>query len=182
MASFDDAAATADAILSRVAAQIPESDMSPDNETKLHQLLAGLAMQPSMIGPGVLDRNGTLIASAVFDPVPRVSLSDRNTFRVHADTAGSSSQLYISTPMPGLITNEWAIQFSRPLRNAAGELYGVVLLSYRGEPLRQPLREAQDQRPWPRRAHRQGRHRAHPHRSNGVIGYGVTVAAAAAGL
>jgi signal transduction histidine kinase len=87
-------------------------------------------LQPSMIGPGILDRNGTLVASALADPVAKISLKDRNVFRAHAERPGES-RLYIGTPLRGLITNEWAIQFSRPLRDPSGALYGVVLLSYR---------------------------------------------------
>lgn len=130
MADFDDDAATADAILTRLAGEIPESGASEANEAELHRLLKGYALQPSMIGPAVLDRNGTLIASAIFDPVPRISLKDRNIFSVHAETPGKS-KLYISNPARGVITNEWAIQFSRPLRDKSGAFYGVVLLSYR---------------------------------------------------
>jgi signal transduction histidine kinase len=71
-----------------------------------------------------------LIASARTDSVPRISLKDRNTFLVHAENP-SESKLYISAPMRGLLTNEWAIQFSRPLRDETGAFYGVVLASYR---------------------------------------------------
>jgi signal transduction histidine kinase len=130
MAGFDDDAATADAILTRLAAQVSETDVLEAHETELHRLLASYALQPSMIGPGILDRNGTLVASALADPVAKISLKDRNVFRAHAERPGESS-LYIGTPLRGLITNEWAIQFSRPLRDRSGALYGVVLLSYR---------------------------------------------------
>jgi signal transduction histidine kinase len=130
MAGFDDDAATADAILTRLAAQVSETDILEAHETELHRLLASYALQPSMIGPGILDRNGTLVASALADPVAKISLKDRNVFRAHAERPGESS-LYIGTPLRGLITNEWAIQFSRPLRDPAGALYGVALLSYR---------------------------------------------------
>lgn len=130
MASFDDDATTADEILSRLAAEIPESDVSPAHEAELHRLLSGYALQPSMIGPAILDRNGTLIASTMLDSVPNVSLKDRGVFLFHAETPGES-ELYISTPTRGMISNEWSIQFSRPLRDKSGALYGVVLLSYR---------------------------------------------------
>lgn len=130
MADFDDDAATADAILSGLAGEIPQDDVSQSHEAELHRLLAGYALPSSMIGPAVLDRDGTLIASARTDEVPNLSFKDRNTFRVHAD-APSSSKLYISTPMRGPITNEWVIQFSRPLRDQSGAFDGVVLLSYR---------------------------------------------------
>ncbi len=130
MADFDDDAATADAILSGLAGEIPQDDVATSHEAELHRLLAGYALPPSMIGPAVLDRDGTLIASARSAEVPNLSLKDRNTFRVHAD-APNQAKLYISTPMRGPITNEWVIQFSRPLRDRSGTFSGVVLLSYR---------------------------------------------------
>lgn len=130
MTAFDDDADTADAILSHLAKLIPEEAVTQARETELHRLLIGHALLPSMIGPGILDREGTLIASALGDPVAKVSFKDRNVFRSHA-TAQGESKLYISTPVRGMISNEWIIQFSRALRNESGALYGVVLLSYR---------------------------------------------------
>jgi signal transduction histidine kinase len=132
MAGFDDDAATADAILSQLAAEIPQSEVSAADEAELHRLLARYDLQPSMIGPGILDRNGTLIASARAEPIPKISFKGRNTFQVHADTPGET-QLYISAPTRGVLTNEWSIQFSRALRDQSGALYGVALLSYRLE-------------------------------------------------
>jgi signal transduction histidine kinase len=130
LASFEDDATGLDSILTRLAADIRESDVSLSNETELHRLLARYSLQAAVIGPGVVDRNGTLIASARVDPVPRVSLKDRTTFRIHADNP-DRYQLYISAPTRGLLTNEWAIQFSRPLRDNTGTFLGVVLASYR---------------------------------------------------
>jgi two-component sensor histidine kinase len=130
MAAFDEDTGTANAILTRLATDIAPETVSQAHETELHRLLAGYTLQPSMIGPAILDRDGTLIASARIDPVPKISLRDRNIFRVQAETP-NKSDLYIGTPMRGPITQEWAIQFSRPLRDQSGDFYGVVLLSYR---------------------------------------------------
>jgi len=130
IAGFDDEASTADAILTRLALEITENDVSEAHETELHRLLTGYALQPWMRGPAVLDRNGMLIASATIASVPKLSLKDRNIFRSHAATPGEPG-LYISAPLRNRITNEWVIQFSRPLRDESGALYGVVLLSYR---------------------------------------------------
>jgi hypothetical protein len=130
MTAFDDDAANADAILIRLAAQILEADVAAARQPDLHQLLTRYALQPSMIGPGIIDRNGTLIASSITDSVPEISLKDRNIFRFHADNPGKS-ELYISAPTRGLLSNAWSIQFSRPLRDKSGALYGVVLASYR---------------------------------------------------
>ncbi|MGB7035215.1 MAG: hypothetical protein WBD71_06790, partial [Xanthobacteraceae bacterium] len=93
MAGFDDDAETADAILSRLAGDIPESEVSAGHEADLHRLLAGYDLQSSMIGPGILDRDGTLIASARAEPTPKISFKDRNTFLAHADTS-RKTQLY----------------------------------------------------------------------------------------
>jgi signal transduction histidine kinase len=130
MAAFDEDATTADAILTRLVSKLPEHDVSEAHEAELHELLTSYALQPSMIGPTVLDRNGTLIASAIGETVPKLSLKDRSVFRFHFERPGDS-KLYISTPIRGLVTDEWAIQFSRSLRDESGALYGVVLLSYR---------------------------------------------------
>ena len=132
MAGFDDDAAAADGILKRLAGEISPSDVAPDHEAELHRLLKSYALLPSMLGPAVLDRNGTLIASAELDHVPELSLKDRNIFRVHVMAAGKST-LYVGAPTRTQIASEWAIQFSRPLHDAAGGLFGVVLLSYRLE-------------------------------------------------
>lgn len=132
IAGFDDDAAAADGILTRLAAAIPASDVAQDHEAELHRLLASYALLPSMLGPAILDRNGTLIASAQVDQVPELSFKDRNIFRVHADAA-AESKLYVSAPTHTQIADEWAIQFSRPLRDASGGFFGVVLLSYRLE-------------------------------------------------
>ena len=88
LAGFDDDAAAADGILKRIAAEIGPSDVAPDREADLHRLLASYALLPSMLGPAILDRSGTLIASAELDHVPELSLKDRNIFRVHAQAAG----------------------------------------------------------------------------------------------
>jgi hypothetical protein len=130
MASFDEDAANLDAILTRLAADIPESDISPSKETELHQLLTRYILPASVIGPAVLDRNGILIASALADPVPKISMKDKSLFNIHADNPGQN-QLYISPPTRGLLTNQWSIQFSRPLRNNSDGFYGVLIASYR---------------------------------------------------
>lgn len=130
LASFEEDATNVDAILTQLAAQIPETDVTPAREKELHQLLQHYALQASMIGPAVIDRDGELVATARTEPAPQASLKQRNVFRVQADNPGEA-KLYISAPTRGLVTNEWSIQFSRPLRNASGAFYGVVIASYR---------------------------------------------------
>jgi signal transduction histidine kinase len=128
MTGFDDDAALADAMLTRLATEIAPGDMAPAHQPELHRLLAGYVLQPSMLGAAVLDRDGVLVASGTAATIAKTSLADRNVFRIHADTPGQS-RLYISAPVR--VRDEWALQFSRPLRDASGALYGVVLLSCR---------------------------------------------------
>jgi signal transduction histidine kinase len=130
MTAFDEDAASVDAILTRIGSQIHEEDVAAARQPELYRLLTRYALNPSMIGPAILDRNGALIASARTDAVPDISMRDRNTFLVHAENRNGPI-LYISAPMRGLLTNEWSIQFSRPLRDETGTFYGVVLASYR---------------------------------------------------
>jgi two-component sensor histidine kinase len=126
LAAFDEDAANADAILRRLAIQIREQDLTATPEPQLHRMLAQYALQPMMIGPAVFDREGMLIANALSETAPKVSLADRNIFRWQAEHP-NESQLYISAPTLGSVTNEWSIQFSRP----TGSFAGIVLLSYR---------------------------------------------------
>jgi hypothetical protein len=130
MTAFEDDAANVDAILTRIAAQIPEQDVSVAREPELYRLLTRYALHPSMLGPAIIDRDGTLIASTRTDNVPKISMKERQTFLIHAEHP-NESRLYISAPMRGLLSNEWSIQFSRPLRDETGTFYGVVLASYR---------------------------------------------------
>jgi signal transduction histidine kinase len=130
LTSFEEDASNLDAILTQLAAQLRDVNISAEHESELHQVLVRYALLPSIIGPAVLDRNGVLIATARTDPVPKISLKDRNAYRVHADNPGAT-QFYISSPTKGLLTNEWSIQFSRPLRDQSGAFDGVVIVSYR---------------------------------------------------
>ncbi len=130
MGTFEEAAANLDAVLVQVADQLRAQDISTANETPLHQLLTRYALRETVIGPAVIDRTGTLIASARLNPIPKVSLKERNTFRIHAENGGEA-KLYISAPTRGELTNEWSIQFSRPLRDASNAFNGAVLASYR---------------------------------------------------
>jgi hypothetical protein len=130
LASFEGDSQRVDAILSQIAALTSDIEISPANATQLHRLLIHYTTQTSIIGPGILDRNGTLVASAIADPIPNISLKDRAIFRAHAENPGES-KLYISVPTQGPLTKEWSIQFSRPLRDRAGVFQGVVIASYR---------------------------------------------------
>jgi two-component sensor histidine kinase len=130
LANFEGDSQRVDAILTQIAALTSDIEISPDHATELHRLLTHYTTQASIIGPGIVDRNGLLVASAIADPVPSISLKDRAIFRVHAENPGES-KLFISVPTQGPLTKEWSIQFSRPLRDKTGAFHGVVIASYR---------------------------------------------------
>lgn len=71
-------------------------------------------------------------AQALFSPEPAVSIADREHFNVH-ETAGRS-EMFISTPVLGRISQQWTIQFSRGLWHD-GRFAGVVVLSVSAEHL-----------------------------------------------
>jgi signal transduction histidine kinase len=129
LAGFEADSERVDAILMQIAGFASNLDISDANATELHRLLVHYVGQPSIIGPGIIDHNGVLIASALADSVPPLSLKERAVFRVHADHP-DESKLFISVPTQGLLTNKWSIQFSRPLRDRAGVFQGVVIASY----------------------------------------------------
>ena len=81
----------------------------------------GLAVQLVLIGA-----DGRMRASSVERSTAPVDLSDREHFRVHL---GGGDNLFISKPVLGRVTRRWTIQFTRPVRNAAGEFEGVLVLS-----------------------------------------------------
>jgi signal transduction histidine kinase len=130
MGSFEEAAANLDAVLGQLTEQMRGVDISGANEATLRQLLTRYALRETVIGPAIIDRDGTLVASARVSPVPKISLKDRNIFRVHAENPNDNG-VYISVPTRGDLTNEWSIQFSRPLRDGDGAFNGVVVASYR---------------------------------------------------
>jgi signal transduction histidine kinase len=130
MGSFDEAAANLDAVLNQLSEQLRGVDISGTNEATLRQLLMRYALRETVIGPAIIDRNGTLVASARVDPVPKISLKERNIFRVHAENP-REAKVYISVPTRGDLTNEWSIQFSRPLYDGDGTFNGVIVASYR---------------------------------------------------
>ena len=57
---------------------------------------------------------------------PRVSIYDREHFRVHVDA--ESPFLFISSPIKGRISQQWTIQFTRGIWND-GEFQGVMVLA-----------------------------------------------------
>lgn len=89
----------------------------------------------SILQIAVADASGTILYSNIESttlPRPRentqggVSIADREHFRVHADNP--QSDLFISKPLMGRVSEQWTIQFSRAMRKD-GAFLGVVVVS-----------------------------------------------------
>jgi diguanylate cyclase (GGDEF)-like protein len=73
------------------------------------------------------DKHGMLTGSNLGMPSTPTNLSDREHFRVHADS--DRDELFISKPVLGRVSGKWSIQLSRRLNAPDGSFDGVVILS-----------------------------------------------------
>jgi signal transduction histidine kinase len=74
----------------------------------------------------VIGADGQLLHSSLAD-APKMDLSDREHFRVHA--ASAEVGLYISKPVLGRASGRWSIQLTRRLDGPGGRFAGVAVLS-----------------------------------------------------
>ena len=56
-----------------------------------------------------------------------LNFSDREYFRHHQSSG--RDELHISEPVMGRVTGQWAIQFTRPIRDAQGNFAGVIVVA-----------------------------------------------------
>ena len=68
-----------------------------------------------------------------------ISIADREHFKVHADSIDELPHLFISHPVLGRVSQQWTVQFSRPLHDAQGRFAGVIVLSVPARHLSQAL-------------------------------------------
>ncbi len=106
-----------------------------------------IAVAQSHLPPGLLvqvaiaDAQGGIVFSSL-DPDTRadtvtVSIADREHFLVHPNAP--HPRLFISQPVLGRVSQQWTVQFSRPLIHA-GRFDGVIVLSVSPEHLSRALR------------------------------------------
>ena len=87
---------------------------------------ADLLGKEKVIQVAVLDANGWLVYSRISQG-GQINFSDREYFRIHQ--SGREDALHISAPVLGRVTRQWAIQFSRPIRDSAGRFAGVIVMA-----------------------------------------------------
>lgn len=78
-----------------------------------------------LIQVAVLDRDGWTRYSRLPAPKPAPNFADREYFQFHK--ASSGDEMHISQPIMGRVTKQWAIQFTRPIRDPGGAFAGVMI-------------------------------------------------------
>lgn len=76
---------------------------------------------------GVVNKDGKLVFSSADPKAKPIDLSDREHIRVHLN--GGADRLFISEPVLGRVSQQWSVQFTRPLYSPAGEFDGVIVVS-----------------------------------------------------
>jgi signal transduction histidine kinase/CheY-like chemotaxis protein len=90
--------------------------------TSSNYLLDDAILQVSLIGA-----DGMLITTNLVKQPDKVNLSDREHFRVHADS--DKDELFISKPVLGRASGKWSVQLTRRLSKPDGSFDGVLVAS-----------------------------------------------------
>lgn len=94
----------------------------------------------------VTDARGNLVFSSLsLDKPPKntqgqaISMANQDYFKAHLENLDEPPHLFISHPVQGQVSQQWVVQFSRPLHNAQGGFAGVIVLSFSARQLSQGL-------------------------------------------
>ncbi len=132
--------------LDYLARHLGEHWLEPDSHGFAHAIAVARTALPdgALVQVAIADRDGQIVYSSLATEPPangapmRISIADREHFRAHLD--GAPPRLFISHPVFGRISQQWTVQFSRPLRDS-GEFCGVILLSMSAHYLSAALRD-----------------------------------------
>lgn len=80
----------------------------------------------NVIQIAVVDADANLRYSRIPQRGP-LNFSDRDYFQEHKRSG--ADELYVSAPVFGRITRQWAIQFSRPIRDSRGRFVGLIVMA-----------------------------------------------------
>lgn len=121
-----------DVNLQDISGELATSPALPDNDpvfrTRLHKRLASMPFVRALF---VIDRNGYISHDTDFPSTPRVSLADRDYFKIHKDSP--SVGLHIGRPLKSRSRGVWFISMSRRIEAADGSFGGIVVAAV--EPL-----------------------------------------------
>ncbi|GAB3356095.1 MULTISPECIES: PAS domain-containing protein [Giesbergeria] len=112
------------------------------NSQNRSEFLDSLQVAQQTFMPGALtqvsvaDARGHIVFSSLSPDKPLqsadgqpVSIADREHFTAHLDEQDELPHLFISHPVQGRVSQQWIVQFSRPLHDARGQFSGVIVLS-----------------------------------------------------
>jgi diguanylate cyclase (GGDEF)-like protein len=87
----------------------------------------GLLSSDAFILASIANEKGEVITTTYQGPIDRVSIRDREHFKVHV--AADSHLMFISKPVVGRVSRQETLQLSRRLNHADGTFAGVVVVS-----------------------------------------------------
>lgn len=121
-----------------IAQQLAERWLSHDEHAFVQAvaLAQNTLSKDALVQVAVADPRGDVVFSNVdswtSEDQPRVSIADREHFVAHM--SGDPSRLFIGQPVLGRLSQQWTVQFSRPIEHS-GQRLGVIVLSVSTEHL-----------------------------------------------
>lgn len=124
LANFERTSDLIDGLLKNFAS-VYSPNLTPN---ELFDRLRSLNLPSAIVQLHVVAPDGRVLVSNLTSEPERVDVSDRMHIRVHRENRVDG--LYISPPVLGRISNLWTIQFTRAVRDPAGNLQAIMVASY----------------------------------------------------